>query len=127
MVKVPMSIPLQGKQVGALSELTYRLSSRGDKDMSEANCLIEILLDKKSRVDERDDAAMDLGAFDDESVLAALMLVGQDHNESDIVLASCGESIGMILMRRAAMDQSLLDGLAPVAKREATAVLRNAK
>lgn len=95
--------------------------------MSKANRLIEVLLDKESRVDERDDAAMDLSSFDDESVLEALMLVGEDHNESDIVLASCGESIGMILMRQAVADQSLLERLAPVAKREAIAVLGNVK
>lgn len=86
--------------------------------MSQLTQLIEILLDHHARIDERDDAAIDLGNYDDESALRALLIVASDSLESEIVLASCGESIGAIWRRRAIWSQELLEKMTPAARRE---------
>jgi HEAT repeat protein len=90
--------------------------------MSKLTQLIEILLDRQARIDERDDAAIDLGSFDDESALQALVIVASDASESEIVLASCGESIGSIWQRRATWSQELLEKMTPTARREIKAI-----
>lgn len=61
--------------------------------------LIEILLDKTSSVSERDDAAMDLSAFDSEDVVEALLKIGRDNSVDDVILYSVGESLAEIWMR----------------------------
>lgn len=79
--------------------------------------LIEILLDKNLREDERDDAAMDLGEYNDLRALRALIKVASDPDENMTVMDSCAESIGSILIARNEFDNSILDGLAPIAKK----------
>jgi HEAT repeat protein len=79
--------------------------------------LIEVLLDKNLREDERDDAAMDLGEYNDLRALEALIKVASDPDENMTVVDSCAESIGSILIERNEFDNSIIDGLAPVAKR----------
>lgn len=66
--------------------------------------LINALLDDTAREDEKDDAAMYLGEYDDDRVINALILKGKDLNENDIVLNSCGESLGIIWVRRNFFD-----------------------
>lgn len=58
--------------------------------------LIGVLLDKTAREDERDDAAMDLGSYPTKEALEALFKVAIDTTENDIILDSCGESLGEI-------------------------------
>ena len=53
--------------------------------------LISVLLDANATPAERDDAAMDLSQFDQPEAIAALLQVGCDVGESDVVLASAGE------------------------------------
>jgi hypothetical protein len=61
--------------------------------------LIEILLDESASVSERDDAAMDLSAFDSNEVLETLLKVGMDERVDDVILSSVGESIAEIWLR----------------------------
>jgi hypothetical protein len=61
--------------------------------------LVEILLDKSASVSERDDAAMDLSAFDSDEVLEALLKVGMDDSVDDVILSSIGESLAEIWLR----------------------------
>ena len=42
---------------------------------------VNILLDVRAREDERDDAAMDLGQFNDDRVLTALLQIASNPNE----------------------------------------------
>lgn len=62
--------------------------------------LISVLIDSEARIDERDDAAMDLGEYDDDRALSALLMVGSDDSVDEIVLESCGESLGEIWIKR---------------------------
>lgn len=86
--------------------------------MPELNRLIEVLIDRQARIDERDDAAINLGDFDDARALQVLLFVASDSSESEIVLASCGESIGAIWKRQAVWSDEQLERMTPIARRE---------
>jgi hypothetical protein len=91
--------------------------------MKAAKNLIEILLDPSARADERDDAAIDLSGYDDESVESALALVACDLSVPEIVRASCGESLAEIWIRRGSVNHRLLQELSGASKMEALACL----
>ncbi len=78
--------------------------------------LVNVLLDEAAREDERDDAAMDLGKFNDQRALTALLKVASNPNENEMILDSCGESIGNILVKREKQEMVVLDFLTPIAK-----------
>jgi hypothetical protein len=88
-----------------------------------AEQLIALLLNKEARLDERDDAAMDLAGFDDAKVIAALAVVGSDEAEDDLLLASCGTSLAEIWARRGNVDENVLQHLTPAARRETSGTL----
>ena len=85
--------------------------------------LIALLMDKEARLDERDDAAMDLADFDDVRAIAALAIVGSDAAEDDLLLASCGTSLAEIWTRRGDADESVLLHLTAIARHEVNAAL----
>lgn len=85
--------------------------------------LIEVLRDPDARVDERDDAAMDLGDSDDPVALQALLDVSRDRHEHVMVLESVGESLAAIALRNSSFDRSWLDGMMTPAVRELTSAL----
>ena len=85
--------------------------------------LISDLLDPSARVDERDDAAMDLSQFDEPEAIAALIQVGCDADEDEIVLESVGESIAEILLRDGRTWTLGIDRLTKVARREFDALV----
>jgi HEAT repeat protein len=89
--------------------------------------LINILFSKTAREDERDDAAMDLGSFNDERALAALMRIASNLDEDEMILDSCGESIGEILIKREKFDSSAIETLAPIAKSAAYSFIKGMK
>ncbi len=64
-----------------------------------AKGLVNVLLDETARIDERDDAAMDLDDYDYDYVIDALIKVGQDPNLDELVVNKCGESLGKIWVR----------------------------
>ena len=86
--------------------------------------LIAILRDRSARVDERDDAAIDLGRSDDDRVLAALLEIAARSDDDHMVLGSVGESIAQIAIRRGKFESSWLTLLAPPAVDELVASLR---
>ncbi len=53
--------------------------------------LIAILNDPDASITEKDDAAIQLGQFDDEVALNGLISFGMKRNEDKTVLNSCGE------------------------------------
>jgi len=81
--------------------------------------LVAILLDNEARPDERDDAAMYLGRYDEEEGLQALVQVASDPNEWDYILEVAGESIARILVRRNEYRRDIISKLYGVAKSEA--------
>jgi len=85
--------------------------------------LIAVLEDSTARTDERDDAAMDLGDYDEPSALEALLSVAHDPSTPGIVLASAGESIARILLRSQRMTVAGVDDLLPAAHAEFTATM----
>lgn len=86
--------------------------------------LISVLLDRTARIDERDDAAMDLEAYSGEHVVKALVDVASSPVEDELVLASAAESLGRILARDGGCPEDLLASLRPDAKRIAEEGLR---
>lgn len=87
-------------------------------DQSRIDNLIEILRDKSARIDERDDAAIDLGFSDDPRVIDALLEVGSQIGDEEMVVASCGESVAQIAIRTGRFERSWREILAPAAARE---------
>jgi len=94
-----------------------------DCDSQQPAGLIDVLRDHRARLDERDDAAMDLAAFDTPEALAALVAVATDPNEDAMLLDSCGESVAEIWVRRGKIDEEVLDGMARPAQEVAVATL----
>lgn len=61
--------------------------------------LIQLLTDRSARIDERDDAAIDLGDSDDPRAKDALLEVASDPEEDDGISAKCGELLAHIAAR----------------------------
>ena len=79
--------------------------------------LIDILFDPTARIDEKDDAAMDLGEYDDDKALKALIKAAQDPETDEYcVLDSCGESIASIWVRRNFFSKEIFNSLRKLAK-----------
>ncbi|MFD8688707.1 hypothetical protein [Streptomyces sp. NPDC059651] len=75
--------------------------------------LISVLLDRTARVDERDDAAMDLEWYSGDEVVEALLDVVGSPVEDELVLDSAVESLGRILARDGGYPEELLASLRP--------------
>jgi hypothetical protein len=82
-----------------------------------ANGLISALLDSHAELGGRDDAAMDLGAYDDPQAFQALLTVASDPKEDEMLQDSCGESLKEICRRNANLDLSFVGKLTPAAKK----------
>ena len=89
--------------------------------------LIDVLIDNTARPDERDDAAMDLGRFNDDRALNALLRVGSNPNEDEMILDSCGDSIGEILVKKGKYDPTFINNLAPVARSALYSFIKEAR
>lgn len=85
---------------------------------SQLDILIKILLDKSIDAGVRDDAAMDLGAYNSDAALNALVQVAKDQTEYDIILYSCGSSIAEIWVARGRYSRKVLDSLTAEARQE---------
>ena len=99
------------------------VKATGSPEPEGVNALVRILRDRSARIDERDDAAIDLGKSDDDRALAALVEIAS-RADDDTILGSAGESLAQIAIRRGKFDSSWLDRLAPPARRELVASLR---
>ena len=89
--------------------------------------LIAILLDRTAREDERHDAAMDIGAYNDDRALNILTRLGSDPSEDNLILDACGESLAEILVVRNEFRREVIEGLTPIAKKMAYAYIKDAK
>lgn len=78
--------------------------------------LISVLLDLTAEYGDRDDAAMDLGAYDSPQVVDALVRVATDSSEDPELQDSCGESLAAVVSRRAELSVAEFTGLCPQAR-----------
>jgi hypothetical protein len=86
--------------------------------------VIALLADRSARIDERDDAAIDLGSSDDPRAIAVLLEIGADRSENETVVAPCGESLGQIAIRSGRFNSEWLTTLAPAAVNELVGSIR---
>ena len=86
--------------------------------MDKIGLLVEILLDVNARVDERDDAAIDLGKYDDDRALNALLSIATDPTAEPFIIDVCGESIAEIWVRRNLFDLDLYKKMTASAQHE---------
>jgi hypothetical protein len=96
----------------------------GEDEPQNTAALIQILQDRSARIDERDDAAIDLGRSDDDGALTALHEIGAQVDDDDMVLGSIGESIAQIAIRTGKFESSWLARLSPLTVDELVASLR---
>jgi hypothetical protein len=79
--------------------------------------LIKILLDPNEEdVGAKDDAALDLGEFQNDEVLDACIQAASNPNEDNGVVDLCGENIGSIWIKKNAFDLDLFKTLPPWAR-----------
>lgn len=94
--------------------------SHGGMALKKKSELIAVLLNSNAREDERDDAAIDLAAFDDNDVIEALFAAATDQElQSEMIKGSCGESLASIWIRKRTVDFELLSRLEGTARTEA--------
>jgi hypothetical protein len=90
-----------------------------DVTVERAELLIELLRDLTASLDERDDAAMDLGSFDGEkAVEVALAEFATDPDAPEILQSSAGESLAEIWLRKGAFAADVLEHATPCAHQE---------
>jgi hypothetical protein len=82
------------------------------------SALVHILLSASARLDERDDAAMDLGQSGSPQAIEALLAVARDPEVDVILAASCGGSLAEVAVRNCNFDRAWLDGMTATARME---------
>lgn len=80
------------------------------------DALIKILFDNKASITERDEAATSLGDFSNIQAINALLSKGKDLSENDLVLNSCGESLGIIWTTQDFFDEKAYHALSGTAR-----------
>jgi hypothetical protein len=88
-----------------------------------ARALIETMLNPAARIDERDDAAMDLSSHNDPRVLDALARVASDPSEHHLVVASAGESLAELWLANSTVDREVYGRLTDTARDEVRGLL----
>ena len=116
-----------GRPHGLLLNILRWFRLRFGKSPQQPAGLIGVLLDTNAPEGDRDDAAMDLGKYDDPAAEAALRQVGSDARTPEVIADSCGDSLGEIWARQGRSDLSLLDGLTPPARVIAAAHIESTK
>ena len=89
--------------------------------------LVNLLLNKRASIADRDDAAMDLFEYDDDFALDSLIKVAKNKNEDSIILNSCGESIASIWIKRNEFDKNSYKSLSKEAQNGVFYVIKNDK
>jgi hypothetical protein len=79
--------------------------------------LISVLLNTEAEFGDRDDAAMDLGEFDEPAAEEALLKVVLLHTEDEGIADSAGESLWQIWSRKGKRDTNLIALMHPSARK----------
>lgn len=91
--------------------------------MSKPDELIEVLLDPAAKIADRDNAAMDLGRYDDPATLDALVKIASDGANPEFLRRAAGASIGHVWFRSGVRDVETYTSMTSEARRECIAVL----
>jgi hypothetical protein len=96
------------------------------RELSQAQAwdLVKIWVDREQDLLERDDAAESLAASSDPASEMALVDIARDLTEDEILLDTCGTSLGERWAREGRLDTHVLASLSPVAKRIAEATIQ---
>lgn len=86
--------------------------------MDRVDLLIEVLLDVNARIDERDDAAIDLGKYNDDRALNALLSIVLDAKAEPFIVDASGESIAEIWIKRNYFNIDLYKKMSAAARNE---------
>lgn len=89
--------------------------------------LITILLDHEASLTERDDAAIYLEKYENDSVINALLLVAKNGNEDEMILNSCGESIGSLWVKKDFFDENIYKELPKISQHGIYYVIKSRK
>lgn len=92
-----------------------------------SDALIKLLFDKTASITERDEAAVALGEFSDWKIIEALLLKAKDLNENELVLNSCGESLGIIWTNQNFFDEKAYHALQGTARYGVYVVIKSRK
>jgi hypothetical protein len=85
--------------------------------------LIDLLLDKSSEFGDRDDAAIELSAFDEAEAEDTLAKVASDPASDARLVERCGEALAEIWMRKNTVDHATWNQLRPEARDISRAVI----
>ena|SRR3990167_9227793 len=80
------------------------------------DALIKLLFDNNASITERDEAATSLAEFSDIRTITALLLKAKDLKENELVLNSCGESLGIIWIKQNFFDEEAYHSLSGIAR-----------
>jgi hypothetical protein len=107
-------------------QLCAWFDNRGRDDPSDDRRarMISYLLERNSDLAGRDDCAMDLAKYDEKDAEEALLQVASDPSQEEVLLDTCGESLGEIWARQGRVDSALLALLQPPARRVALALIQ---
>jgi hypothetical protein len=79
--------------------------------------LISVLLDTNAECGDRDDAAMDLGQYDEPAAEEALLKVVLSQTEDEDIADTAGESLWQIWTRKGKVDPSIVVRMHPAARK----------
>ena len=79
--------------------------------------LISVLLDISAEIGDRDDAAMDLGIYDESEAEEALIQIVCNLKEDEDILSSAAESLHEIWNRKLKWDKDIVKNMHPEAKK----------
>ena len=79
--------------------------------------LIAVLLDADAPFGDRDDAAMDLGGYDEPEAEVALTTIVVDAAEDEELIDTAGESLWQIWNRQGKFDAALVARMHPAARK----------
>ena len=110
--------------IGTLTAaMTFREGRKLGRVTNQPAGLIEVLLNQDAEFGDRDDAAIDLGAFDEIDAENALAQVACDETADENLADSCGESLAEIWCRKGRVTGDIIGRLTPVARRIATGTM----
>jgi len=95
------------------------------KDRMDA--LIKLIFDNGASITERDEAAISLAEFSDIRTITALLSKAKDLKENELVLNSCGESLGIIWVKQNFFDEKAYRALSGTARYGVYIVIKSRK
>jgi hypothetical protein len=93
--------------------------------MSNKEQLIQILLDSTATDSDKDDAAIQLGEYNDDDVIDILIKVANDPLFDENIRSSCGESLALIWLNKREINIEKFLELKGMPLREAISIIKS--